>query len=444
MFPVQHKNCAGNIIIMEVTMKKWISCVLMSALLITALPAYPVTAAEADCTGKLVASGSNINVSLSFPFAATEKITSLRFRLKVSITSGKIDKPVFQFNNVVKSEVKDSDIINDNKNYIVDIIMSGKKGNLVFPSGSQADIGTLSLNPSGSTYKISTQFTGINDETPSAEYVTEDGQSAIEVPLVNTEILTVEKTSSGQSSSYSVSVPSVTKKPDPSASPSVAPSGTPQATNTPDVNEPSVTGTPGTSEEPGESNTFDKDNKPNMSVSAKKGSRVVTFKWNVIDGADGYIIYSASGKSGNYKKIRNILKPERTSCNVTMAYASSYSFRMCAFKTAEDGSRITGQYSKVKKLTTAPAKVKGVKAKISGTNINLSWKKVKNSKGYQIYASKKKNGSYTLVKTLKKGSVLKTTVKKKPKYKYFKVRAYVYNASKKRVYGNFCTGVKTR
>jgi len=425
-------------------MKKRISC---------AIPVYPVMAAETDCTGKLVASGSNINVSLSFPLASTEEITSLRFKLKVSITSGKMTEPVFQFNNAIKSQVKDSKIISDNDNYIVDVIMSGKKDQLVFPSDGQADIGTLSLKPSGSVYKISTQFTGINGETPSAEYVTKSGQSAVEVPLVNTEIIVVEGNSSGQTSSSSGGyapggyAPSATKKPDASASPSAAPSATPSATGTPNTSQtgqPSSSSAPGTPEEPGTDAIFDKDKKPSMSVSAKKGARVVTFKWNIIDGADGYIFYSASGKSGNYKRIRTIFKPERISCNVTMAYASSYSLRMRAFKTSEDGSRIFGQYSKVKKLTTAPAKVKGVKARISGTRVNLSWKKVKNAKGYQIYASKKKNGSYSLVKTLKKGSVLKTTIKNKKNYKYFKTRAYVNNASKKRVYGNFCTSVKAR
>ncbi len=59
-------------------MKKWISCILLSALLITAIPVYHVMAAGTECTGKLVASGSNINVSLSFPLAATEEITSKR------------------------------------------------------------------------------------------------------------------------------------------------------------------------------------------------------------------------------------------------------------------------------------------------------------------------------------------------------------------------------
>lgn len=426
-----------NKIIMEVTMKKWLSYILLSALLITALPLSLVKAAETDCTGKLEANGNNINVSLLFPQSVTENITSLRFKLKVSITDGKMDEPVFQFTDTIKSEVKDSKITSDNTSYIVDVILSGKKDKIIFPTAGQAVIGTISLKPSGSIYKISTQFTGINNEKPSAEYVTDSGQSAKEVPLVNTEVITITGSSQGQTASSSGSVGgAATKKPDATATPSPAPSSSPDVTPsvTPDV-------APVPSDRPG---GFNINQKPSMSVTTKKGSRIVTFKWKVIDGADGYIFYSASGKSGNYKRIRTILKPERISCNVTMEFASSYSFRMCAFKTAEDGSRIFGQYSKIKKLTTAPAKVKGVKARISGRRINISWKKVKNANGYQIYAGKKKNGNYSLVKTLKKGQTLKTTIKKNPKYKYFKVRAYVNNVSKKRVYGNFCTSVKVK
>lgn len=162
-----------NKIIMEVTMKKWLSYILLSAILITALPLSLVKAAETNCTGKLAANGNNINVSLLFPQAVTENITSLRLKLKVSITDGKMEEPVFQFTDAIKSEVKDSKITSDDTNYIVDIILSGKKDKIIFPAASQADIGTISLKPSGSVYKISTQFTGISNENPSAEYVTD-------------------------------------------------------------------------------------------------------------------------------------------------------------------------------------------------------------------------------------------------------------------------------
>ena len=108
-----------------------------------------------------------------------------------------MDEPVFQFTDTVKSEVKDSKITSDDTNYIVDVILSGKKDKIIFPAGGQADIGTISLKPSGSIYKISTQFTGISNENPSAEYVTDSGQSAKEVPLVNTEVLTITGSSTG-------------------------------------------------------------------------------------------------------------------------------------------------------------------------------------------------------------------------------------------------------
>jgi hypothetical protein len=419
-------------------MKKWLSYLLLSALLIAALPFSMARAEEAACSGKLTANGNQINVSLSVPQAAAEKITSLHFRLDVSISSGAMDEPAFQFAEAIQSEVKDSKVIKNNDSYIVDVILSGKKNQIIFPAGGQADIGTVSLRPSGSAYKISTKFTGITDENPAMEYVTDSGQSVIEVPLVNTEMITIERDSQDSSSSSGGGAPSATKEPDAQASPSAAP----PSTATPDISpSPSPSIAPDATGKPG---SFDKGEKPSLSAKAGKGSRVVTFKWNKISGADGYMIYSALGKSGNYKRIKTVSKPKTTTCNVTMAYASSYSFRMRAYKISDNGGKVYGQYSQVKKLTTAPVKVTGVKLKSSGKKMNLSWKKVKNTKGYQVYAGKKKNGKYTLVKTLKKGTTLKTSVKKNKKYKYIKVRAYVDNASKKHVYGNFSKVIKAK
>ena len=107
MLPIPAAVCMGNIIIMEVNMKKWISYILLSALLITALPSFTARAAV-NCTGNLTDSGNNIDVALSFPQAAEENITSLHFRLNVSIENGKMDEPLFQFASTVKSEVQDS------------------------------------------------------------------------------------------------------------------------------------------------------------------------------------------------------------------------------------------------------------------------------------------------------------------------------------------------
>ena len=151
-------------------MKKWISYLLLPVILIAAFP-FSMAGAEETCSGKLTANGNQINVSLSVPQDAAEKITSLHFRIDVSISSGGMDEPVFQFADTIQSEVKDSKVIKNNDSYIVDVILSGKKDQIIFPADGQAAIGTVSLKPSGSVYKISTKFTGMTDEKPAMEYV---------------------------------------------------------------------------------------------------------------------------------------------------------------------------------------------------------------------------------------------------------------------------------
>ena len=74
-----------------------------------------------------------------------------------------------------------------------------------------------------------------------------------------------------------------------------------------------------------------------------------------------------------------------------------------------------------------PAKVKSLKvASRSYNSLKVSWKKVKNAKGYQIYRATKKNGKYKKVKTIKKAKTVSWTNKKLTtgtRY-YYKVRAY--------------------
>lgn len=86
--------------------------------------------------------------------------------------------------------------------------------------------------------------------------------------------------------------------------------------------------------------------------------------------------------------------------------------------------------TKVKKVKAVVKKTKKAKRKIV-----LSWKKVKNAKGYQIYLSKKKNKGYKKVVTVKK---TKTTLKKKKGTYYVKIRAFSKTDSKKeRITGSF-------
>ena len=68
----------------------------------------------------------------------------------------------------------------------------------------------------------------------------------------------------------------------------------------------------------------------------------------------------------------------------------------------------------------------------------ITWKKVKNADGYQIYRATKKGGKFKKIKTVKGNRVVKytnTKLKKNKKY-YYKVRAY-RTVKGKKVYSTF-------
>ena len=102
-----------------------------------------------------------------------------------------------------------------------------------------------------------------------------------------------------------------------------------------------------------------------------------------------------------------------------------------------------------KKQTTTKvkvAKVKSLKAKnLSGKKVRLSWKKVNGASGYKVYRATKKNGKYTLVKTIKNVKTVKFTDKKVKKNKtyYYKVSAYK-KVAKKVVKGAYSAKAKVR
>lgn len=92
------------------------------------------------------------------------------------------------------------------------------------------------------------------------------------------------------------------------------------------------------------------------------------------------------------------------------------------------------------------AKVKKLKAKnLAGKKVKLSWKKVNGASGYKVYRATKKNGKYTLVKTIKNVKTVKFTDKKVKKNKtyYYKVSAYK-TIAKKVVKGAYSAKAKVR
>ena len=167
------------------------------------------------------------------------------------------------------------------------------------------------------------------------------------------------------------------------------------------------------------------------------------FKWKKISGADGYVIEEYNSKTKKYKAVKTVTNSKVTAFSKKYSYATTHKFRMRAYKLAADGSKVYGTYSASVKITLSPNQVKSFSAKVSGSKVKLSWKKVSGAKGYQIYRSTKKNSNYKLLKTIKKGKTSKANVTYKAGKKYYyKIRAYVTDSKKKRIYGKFSKAKK--
>lgn len=364
-------------------MKNWIKYILASFLL---LAAFPLSALAADSESAVLTVNQNdVGVSLNIPEGKTETITSLRLQLLVSANSGSMEAPFFKFEDSIKSVIKDADITKAaNGSYQVDLILSGKDNQEIFVNGEYAKLGTLSLKPTSGEYAIKVEIIGDmgSSDEPVVRYVDGSGLSAMTVPLSTSPVLV---------------------QPQPKAPEGLA---------------------------------FDR--KPVLETAVKAGTRRIRFKWSKIIGAEGYVLYEYNTKVKKYKAIKTISDPSANYYAKNFRYASTYSFKVRAYKKAANGSKAYGKFSNVKKVTLPPAPTKKFIAKYQSTSkVTLVWKKVSKAKGYQIFRCQTKHGKYKLIKTIKKGNTTACLNIRQANGKtaYYKIRPYITDSKGKRVYG---------
>jgi C1A family cysteine protease len=91
-------------------------------------------------------------------------------------------------------------------------------------------------------------------------------------------------------------------------------------------------------------------------------------------------------------------------------------------------------------LTSIAQTVSLKKAAVKSGSATLLWKKTAGAKGYEVYRSGKKNGTYKKVATVKNCSYTDKKLKKNTTY-YYKIRAYKSSNGKK-FYGKFSSSIK--
>lgn len=163
-------------------------------------------------------------------------------------------------------------------------------------------------------------------------------------------------------------------------------------------------------------------------ITAKVTTSSVKLSWKKVSGATGYRVYKYSTSKKKYVKVATTSKTTYT--NKKLKAGQQYTYIVKAY-TKINGSVHTGESVKFY-AATKPAKVKSLKVTSKKTKTaDVSWKKVTNATGYEIYRATSKKGTYKKVKTISKGSTVKFTNKKLKKGTtyYYKVRAVVKTKS---------------
>lgn len=173
----------------------------------------------------------------------------------------------------------------------------------------------------------------------------------------------------------------------------------------------------------------------------KRSSAYLTLGWDTISGASGYRIYQYNPEKKSYQSVATVSGGTTNSYKVSgLASATEYSFKVKAYKKV-DGVVSWGTASSAHKECTNPYQVKNLTLSTKSSAVTLTWDKVSNATGYQLYRYNSQTKKYVKIKTIKNNSTFsyKDANLKKGATEQYKVRAYKsYNG---KTYVGTCSAV---
>lgn len=187
------------------------------------------------------------------------------------------------------------------------------------------------------------------------------------------------------------------------------------------------------------------DNRPskpmqNM-IKINKERGTFTISWKKVKNAQKIeILRSINGSKFKIWKIEDAEKCKVEFLWKELRKGNFYTFKLRAYRII-DGVKIYSELSnswaiRIKGTFRKSLMTPEISAnKIGNQRMELSWKKVKNAKGYIVYCSEQEYGNYKKIKQTDKSKLLITNLKKGKTY-YYKVRAYK-KEGKKTVYGDY-------
>lgn len=175
------------------------------------------------------------------------------------------------------------------------------------------------------------------------------------------------------------------------------------------------------------------------------GYNKVRLTWNKVSTAQGYNIYRASSANGRYNLVKTLHNGRRTTfTDSSLRIGKKYFYKIKSFGTV-DNKKSHSTYSAVARGIPHLTGITGFTVSAqSYRSIHLKWKRVVGARGYQIFRSDSKKGSYKLLKTLvgkTKTAYTDAAGLTAGKTYYYKIRPFT-KASGKRIYGKVYSPVK--
>lgn len=159
-------------------------------------------------------------------------------------------------------------------------------------------------------------------------------------------------------------------------------------------------------------------------VNTASSASAIKLAWTAVSGATHYKVEQYLG-GGKWKAVAGVAA---TSYTVTgLASYTSYYFRITALKKLSNGSYLAAAPSANIKATTTLGTPATIKTSYTSSSVTLTWSKVTNAYGYQVYTLV--NGAWKLTKTVTGTTYTATKLKAATKYSFL-VRAIAKNGSK--------------
>lgn len=165
---------------------------------------------------------------------------------------------------------------------------------------------------------------------------------------------------------------------------------------------------------------------------------VIQISWNTHSQLDGYVIYRATKKNGEYKQIGTAGSGTKKSFkDKKCTFGKTYYYKVRGVKSIDYRNYYTS-YSKAVKGTTKLPTPAVTLSKSGKQSVQVKWKASDSAKGYEIYRSNSVNGSFKKVKVITSGKTAKwkDTSTKKGKTYCYKVRSYT-KLNGKKVYSSY-------